>query len=43
MSNQDLNFYRRIQINFVGEMAYDDGGVEREWYSELHHSEVLPS
>ena len=35
MSNQDLNFYRRIQINFVGEMAYDDGGVEREWYSEL--------
>ena len=35
MSNSDLNFYRRIQINFVDEMAYDDGGVEREWYSVL--------
>ena len=35
LTNQDLNLYRKIQIHFVDEMAYDDGGVEREWYSAL--------
>ena len=35
MTNTDLNFYRKLQIFFVDEMAYDDGGVEREWYSGL--------
>ena len=35
MTNSDLNFYRKIQIYFVDEKAYDDGGVEREWYSAL--------
>ena len=34
-TNSDLNFYRKLQIYFVDEMAYDDGGVEREWYSVL--------
>ena len=35
MTNTNLNFYRKIQIHFVDEKAYDDGGVEREWYSSL--------
>jgi len=34
-TNSDLNFYRKLQIYFVDESAYDDGGVEREWYSVL--------
>ena len=35
MTNSDLNFYRKFQIFFVDENAHDEGGVEREWYSEL--------
>ena len=35
LTNSELNFYRKLQIFFVDEMAYDDGGVEREWYSVL--------
>ena len=35
LTNSDFNFYRKLQIYFVDEMAYDDGGVEREWYSAL--------
>ena len=34
-TNSDLNFYRKLPIYFVDESAYDDGGVEREWYSVL--------
>ena len=34
-TNSELNFYRKLQIYFVDESAYDDGGVEREWYSVL--------
>ena len=35
LTNKDLNFYRKLHIYFIDEMAYDDGGVERDWYSGL--------
>ena len=35
LTNRDLNFYRKLHIYFIDEMAYDDGGVERDWYSGL--------
>ena len=35
LTNTDLNFYRKLHIYFIDEIAYDDGGVERDWYSGL--------
>ena len=35
MTSTELNLHRKIQIYFVEEVAHDDGGVEREWYSSI--------
>ena len=35
LTNTELNLYRKLHIYFIDEIAYDDGGVEREWYSGL--------
>ena len=35
LTNTELNLYRKLHIYFIDEIAYDEGGVEREWYSGL--------
>ena len=35
MTIKDLNLLKTLQIHFVNEIAHDEGGVYREWYSSL--------
>ena len=35
MTIKDLNLLKTLQIHFVNEIAHDEGGVYREWFSSL--------
>lgn len=39
---KDINLYKELKINFLGEISYDAGGIIREWFTILFRKLLSP-